>query len=247
MHKTLVARRLVRGPTKLIPGNTGAAAPVPFCRRTGLLPAQEKKPRCARGRCQRGPTAVLQRGNQHRHLGENQPALQSTGWMDLVSVGTRWVPLTSRHNVTPSSYTVVGNKQMRTLAKGHDAHQIMAGQLQQSRWGMHSQRTTLAWPGGKNAWTLAGFQIRRPGGKKEGFDSNTPTQTATTPTRGGLGACIDPAVSAQVRLLKHKPQRGSSCPAPDEGAGGYKSRSNLRSHDWRAAVSRSGGGVRIGL
>ena len=52
--------------------------------------------------------------------------------------------------------------------------------------------------------------------------------------------CIYPAVSAQVRLLKHKPQRGSSCPAPDEGAGGYKSRSNLRSHDWRAAVSRSG-------
>lgn len=60
-------------------------------------------------------------------------------------------------------------------------------------------------------------------------------------------ACIDPAASAQVRLLKHKPQRGSSCPAPDEGAGGYKSRSNLRSHDWRAAVSRSGGGARIGL
>lgn len=59
--------------------------------------------------------------------------------------------------------------------------------------------------------------------------------------------CIDPAVSAQVRLLKHKPQRESSCPAPDEGAGGYKSRSNLRSHDWRAAVSRSGGGARIGL
>ena len=59
--------------------------------------------------------------------------------------------------------------------------------------------------------------------------------------------CIDPAVSAQVRLLKHKPQRGSSCPAPDEGAGGYKNRSNVRSHDWRAAVSRSGGGVRIGL
>lgn len=42
MHKTLVARQLVRGPTRLIPGNTGAAAPVPFCRRTGLLPAQEK-------------------------------------------------------------------------------------------------------------------------------------------------------------------------------------------------------------
>lgn len=196
MHKTLVARQLVRGPTKLIPGNTGAAAPVPFCRRTGLLPAQEKKPRCARGRCQRGPTAVLQRGNQHRHLGENQPALHSTGWMDLVSVGTRRVPLTSRHDVTPSSYTVVGNKQMRTLAKGHDAHQIMAGQLQQSRWGMHSQRTTLAWPGGKNAWTLAGFRIWRPGGEKEGFDSNTPTQTTATPTRGGLGAGTDSIVTA---------------------------------------------------
>ncbi|QTX21565.1 hypothetical protein [Comamonas aquatica] len=70
------------------------------------------------------------------------------------------------------------------------------GQFQQSRWGMHSQRTTLAWPGGKNAWTLAGFQIRRPGGKKEGFDSKTPTQTATTPTRGGLGAGTDSIVTA---------------------------------------------------
>jgi hypothetical protein len=29
--------------------------------------------------------------------------------------------------------------------------------------------------------------------------------------------CIDPAVSAQVRLLKHKPQRGFSCPALGEG------------------------------
>lgn len=78
---------------------------------------------------------------------------------------------------------------MRTLAKGHDAHQIMAGQLQQSRWGMHSQRTTLAWPGGKNAWTLAGFRIRRPGGEKEGFDSKTPT-------RGGLGAGTGSIVTA---------------------------------------------------
>ena len=38
-----------------------------------------------------------------------------------------------------------------------------------------------------------------------------------------LAWCIDPAVSAQVRLLKHKPQRGSSCPAPGVGAGGCKS------------------------
>ena len=38
-----------------------------------------------------------------------------------------------------------------------------------------------------------------------------------------VGSCIDPAVSAQVRLLKHKPQRGSSCPAPGVGAGGCKS------------------------
>ena len=40
--------------------------------------------------------------------------------------------------------------------------------------------------------------------------------------------CIDPAVSAQVKLLKHKPQRGSSCSAPGEGAGGCRSRSSLR-------------------
>ena len=40
--------------------------------------------------------------------------------------------------------------------------------------------------------------------------------------------CIDPAVSAQVKVLKHKPQRGSSCQAPVGGAGGCKSRSSLR-------------------
>ena len=38
--------------------------------------------------------------------------------------------------------------------------------------------------------------------------------------------CIDPAVSAQVKLLKHMPRQGSSFSAPDEGAGGYRSRSN---------------------
>ena len=39
-------------------------------------------------------------------------------------------------------------------------------------------------------------------------------------------SCIDPAESAQIKLLKHKPQQGSSCSAPGEGAGGYRSRSN---------------------
>ena len=29
-----------------------------------------------------------------------------------------------------------------------------------------------------------------------------------------MKSCIDPAVSAQVRLLKHEPQRGSSCSTP---------------------------------
>ena len=59
--------------------------------------------------------------------------------------------------------------------------------------------------------------------------------------------CIDPAVFAQVRLLRHKPQRGSSCPTPDEGAGGCKNRSNLRSHGRRVAQSRTGGDGRTGL
>jgi len=42
------------------------------------------------------------------------------------------------------------------------------------------------------------------------------------------GQCIDLAESAQIKLLKHKPQQGSSCSAPGEGAGGYRSRSNPR-------------------
>ena len=58
--------------------------------------------------------------------------------------------------------------------------------------------------------------------------------------------CIDPALSAQIRLLKHKPQRGSSYPAPDVGAGGCKSGSSRQSHDWRVVASRTGGGARIG-
>ncbi len=38
--------------------------------------------------------------------------------------------------------------------------------------------------------------------------------------------CIDPAETAQVRLLKHKPQQEFSCPAPDVAAGGCKSQSS---------------------
>src|SRR3546814_5885172 len=34
-----------------------------------------------------------------------------------------------------------------------------------------------------------------------------------------LRLCNDPAVSAQVRPLKHRPRRVSSCTAPDVGAG----------------------------
>ena len=62
-----------------------------------------------------------------------------------------------------------------------------------------------------------------------------------------IHACIDPALSAQIRLLKHKPQRGSSCPAPDVDAGSCKSGSSRQSHGWRVAASRTGGGARIGL
>jgi hypothetical protein len=59
--------------------------------------------------------------------------------------------------------------------------------------------------------------------------------------------CIDPAVSAQVRLLKHKPQRGSSCSTPGEGVGGCTNRSSPQSRGWHAARFQIGGGVRIGL
>ena len=58
-------------------------------------------------------------------------------------------------------------------------------------------------------------------------------------------SCIDPALSAQIRLLKHKPQRGSSCPAPGGGAGSCKSGSSRQSHGWRVAASRTGDGARI--
>jgi hypothetical protein len=43
---------------------------------------------------------------------------------------------------------------------------------------------------------------------------------------GIASRCNDPADSAQVKLLKHKPQLGFSCSAPGEGAGGYKSQSS---------------------
>ena len=59
--------------------------------------------------------------------------------------------------------------------------------------------------------------------------------------------CIDPAVSAQVKLLKHTPRQGCSFSALDEGAGSYRSRSNPLSPDWRAVGSRTGGDERIDL
>ena len=62
----------------------------------------------------------------------------------------------------------------------------------------------------------------------------------------GAPVCIDPALSAQIKLLKHKPQRGSSCPAPDVDAGSCKSGSSRQSHGWRVVASRTGGGARIG-
>lgn len=40
--------------------------------------------------------------------------------------------------------------------------------------------------------------------------------------------CIDPAVSAQARLLKHKPQQGFAYRGLGEAAGGYKSQSSHR-------------------
>ncbi|MDH0371060.1 type I restriction-modification system subunit M [Comamonas aquatica] len=48
---------------------------------------------------------------------------------------------------------------------------------------------------GNSAWMLTGFQIRVPGGQKEGFDSKKPAQTATKPTRDGLGASTESIVA----------------------------------------------------
>ena len=59
--------------------------------------------------------------------------------------------------------------------------------------------------------------------------------------------CIDPAVSAQARLLKHKPQQAFAYPGPGGAAGGYKSQSSRQSRGWRVAGIQIGGGARIGL
>ena len=61
---------------------------------------------------------------------------------------------------------------------------------------------------------------------------------------GGSQSCNDPAVSAQVSPLKHKPQRVSSCPAPGVGADSCKTGSSRRSPGSRAAGFRSGGDAR---
>jgi hypothetical protein len=67
---------------------------------------------------------------------------------------------------------------------------------------------------------------------------------ASMPAKPDGNDCNDPAVPAQVRPLTQKPQRVSSCPAPDADAGGCRTGSNRRSHGWRAAGSRTGVGAR---
>lgn len=42
-------------------------------------------------------------------------------------------------------------------------------------------------------------------------------------TERGVSICIDPALSAQVRLLMRMTQQVSSCPALGEGVGGCRS------------------------
>ena len=58
--------------------------------------------------------------------------------------------------------------------------------------------------------------------------------------------CIDPAETAQVRLLMRRPQQVFSCPAPGVGAGGCKSQSSHQGPGWRVAGSQRGGDARTG-
>ena len=58
-------------------------------------------------------------------------------------------------------------------------------------------------------------------------------------------SCNDPAVSAQVRPLKHMPQRVSSFPAPGADAGSCRTGSSHSAHASRVAGFRTGGGARI--
>lgn len=59
--------------------------------------------------------------------------------------------------------------------------------------------------------------------------------------------CNDPAVSAQVRPLKHMPRRVSSCPAPGVGAGSCRTGSSPRSRASRVVGFRTGAGGRTAL
>ena len=56
-----------------------------------------------------------------------------------------------------------------------------------------------------------------------------------------MNQCIDPAVSAQVRQLKHKHQRGFAYPGLGEATGGCKSQSSHQWLGWRVAGSQSAG------
>ena len=76
----------------------------------------------------------------------------------------------------------------QTIAKGEEARRIEVGNSTSLHLDYQVVRAIWVRSGGNNAWMLTRFQIRVPGGQKEGFDSKKLTQTATTPTRDGLGA-----------------------------------------------------------
>ena len=99
------------------------------------------------------------------------------------------------------------------------------------RW--HALRPSM---GSGCAGGLRGFPTAHPcaGGK-----------LARIPASHPADFCNDPALPAQIRPLKHKPRRVSSCRAPGAGVGGCKTRSSRRSRDWRVAGFRSGGDGRI--
>ena len=60
------------------------------------------------------------------------------------------------------------------------------------------------------------------------MQSKTKLKNAAIAEGSAALPCIDPALSAQLMLLRRMPRQGFACSAPDEGAGGYKNRSNPR-------------------
>lgn len=79
------------------------------------------------------------------------------------------------------------------------------------------------------------------------YDTTLGTVVCGDATTVAMPACIDPALSAQLKPLKHTLEQAFSSPVPGEGAGDCKSESSRQAHDWHVANSQSGGGVRIGL